>query len=162
MHLDCNACWRWGFLILFTPSLMMAAEENFQSDVQRLKFLQRRDKVSLIAMDKLGEDLLSRYQQPQQRGEIYYYLAHQHAQGGFIFPQKAIGYARKAIQYPITPNQKMRLYIYRGDVLYVLNDKKPFTEKRRESVDSYLQGLKDLKSFQLPDAPPDVPNPPRL
>jgi hypothetical protein len=149
------------FLILLVLPLWMAAERTFQSDIRPLKFAAKRDKESLVALDKLGAELLSRYQQPQEQGEIYYYLAHQHAQGGIhVYSQKVIDYAYKALSYPVTPDQKMRLYIYRGDAFQVLDRKKTFAERRRESVDSYLQGLKDMKSFQLPDKPPDLPQSP--
>lgn len=152
---------KWGTLIIFlmTP-LCVAAERSFQSDVQRIKCWQQRDKSSLIALDNLGKELINRYQEPQQQGEIYYYLAHHHAQGGLIFPQEVVDYASKALACPLTPDQKMRLCVYRGDAFQVLNRKKPFTERRREAVISYFQGLKDLKKFHLPDTPPNIPNTP--
>lgn len=149
--------WKWRIVILLTP-VLVAAEEKFQADLHRIKFQRQRDKESLIAMDKVGEDLLRRYQQPGQQGEIYYYLAHQHAQGGLLFPDKVIDYACKALECSVTPDQKMRLYVYRGDASQILDRKKPFMERRRDAVISYLRGLKDLKSFQLPDKPPIVPN----
>jgi hypothetical protein len=39
-----------------------------------------------------------------------------------------------------------------------MDRKKPFAQRRREAAGSYLQGLTELKRFQLPDAPPSVPN----
>jgi hypothetical protein len=81
------------------------AEGNFQEDVKRGKFWMKRDKASLIAMDNIGEDLLQRYREPQQQGEIYYHLAHQHAQGGLVFAQKVIDYANKTLKHPLTPDQ---------------------------------------------------------
>jgi hypothetical protein len=149
---------QWGFLILLIMPMLVADEGNYQADVRRIKLWTRRDKQSLIEMDKLGQELLTRYRQPEEQGEIYYYLAHQHAQGGLVFTQKVIDYAFKALEYPVTPDQKMRLYVYRGDAFQVLDRKKPFAERRREAVISYLQGLRDLESFTLPDTPPAVPN----
>lgn len=156
------ARWKHVFLILLPLPLWMAAEKTFQSEMKPLKWPKKRDKTTLITLDKLGEELLSRYHQSQQQGEIYYYLAHQHAQGGMVFPQKVIDYAYKAVSHPLTPDQKMHLYVYRGDAFMVLNRQKRLEERRREAVDCYLQGLKDLKSFQLPDIPPVVPNNPPL
>jgi hypothetical protein len=155
-----GARWGWGILLLLFVPMAGDAGGTYQSDIQRLKSWVKRDKTSLLTLDKLGQDLLRHYQRQQQQGEIYYFLAHQHAQGGLVFPQKVIDYATKALERPVTPDQKMRLYVYRGDALSVLDRKSPFAERRREAVASYLQGLYDVKGFQLPDTPPDVPNNP--
>ncbi len=68
-----------------------------------------------------------------------------------------------ALQLPIKPAQRLRLYIYLGDALVIGNqhlareDRKPLSEIRKLAVVPYLEGLKDAKKYPIPDDRPQLP-----
>src|SRR5207302_11050939 len=76
---------------------------------------------------------------------------------GLVRPERVTAYAEKGLEYPLDPGQTMRLYVYLGDALQVANHKKPFVERRKLAVMPYLRGLKDIRKYNLPTTPPDLP-----
>src|SRR4029077_12142035 len=56
-----------------------------------------RSEVSRV--HELGLELLMRYSDPKERGQIYFQLAHVHAQCGLEDPRRVMGYAIKALQH---------------------------------------------------------------
>jgi hypothetical protein len=112
-------------------------------------------KTPLDEVDHRGEQLLSKYSDPSDRGRIYYQLAHIHAQSGLLHPEQVIAYAKKALQCPLETSQRTRLHIYWGDALHVLDRKKPFASRRRESADVYLKRLREIIALKLPEKAPE-------
>jgi hypothetical protein len=112
---------------------------------------------SLTEMDQLAGKLLRGFRDPVERGQIYYHLAHVHGQSGLHFPEKVMEYAGKALELPLQPGQRFTLYVYWGDAHRVAKRPVPPAEKRRWAAGRYLEGLKLLLPYRLPEKAPELP-----
>lgn len=105
--------------------------------------------------------LLGIYSAPAEQGKIYFEIAHIYGQSGMKEPLKIIEYVKKALEYPLEPVTKARLYTYWGDAVQVANRGvrgEALVKVRREAVVPYLEGLKFVLSYDLPDEKPDLPS----
>jgi hypothetical protein len=93
-----------------------------------------------------------------ERGQLYYQLAHVHGQSGLHFPEKVMEYAGKALELPLPPVQRFTLYVYWGDAHRVDRRSVPPAEKRRWAAVRYLEGLKLLLPYRLPEKAPELPD----
>src|SRR5262249_36349754 len=93
----------------------------------------------------------------KERGQIYYMLAHVHAQSGLVHPERVIEYAQKALAQPLEPLQVPRMYVYWGDAVQVSRGNEPLTERRKWSAVVYLAGLRELLQHPLPAKAPQLP-----
>ena len=114
-------------------------------------------KASLIEMDRLAAKLAKGFHAAGERGQVYYQIAHVHSQSGLHFPEKVQEYCRKALALPLAPEQRFRLYVYWGDSQWVDKRSMPAAEKRRLAAVRYLEGLKRLLPYQLPQKAPELP-----
>jgi len=132
--------------------------QDFKSDLHTLATMRKSRGMDLDAVDRRGEKLLEKYPDPKDQGQIYYTLAEVHAQSGMAHPERVAEYAHKALEHPLGPGQKERLYVYWGDALQLANPKEAFPDRRRSAVRPYLEGLKALLEYNLPDEPPELPS----
>jgi hypothetical protein len=116
-----------------------------------------RNGGSLIDMDQQVPNLLKEFTKPEERGQIYYAMAHAHAQSGLLFPEKVREYASKALELPLQPEQRFQLYVYWGDAHRVDRRSLPPSVKRKWSAQRYLEGLHQLLAYSLPDIAPGLP-----
>jgi hypothetical protein len=130
---------------------------ELKQDLARLAVLRKGRDTPLRRVDELGQELLKKYPGPKEQGAIYYQLAHIHAQSGVREPDRIIEYARKALDFPLEPSQRMRLYVYRGDAIQVKQARSPVATWRKEAALPYLQGLKGTLRYRLPEIPPELP-----
>jgi RNA polymerase sigma factor (sigma-70 family) len=114
-------------------------------------------RASLVEMDRFAGKLLQEFPDPGERGQIYYQLAHVHGQSGLLFPEKVREYSRKALALPLRPEQRFTLYVYCGDAHRVERGAVSAPEKRRRAAVRYLEGLKLLLPYKLPDKAPPLP-----
>jgi len=114
-------------------------------------------RASLLEMDRLAAKLFQEFPDPVERGQIYYQLAHVHGQSGLHFPEKVREYSRKALELPLQPEQRFTLYVYWGDAHRVERGAVSAPEKRRRAAVRYLEGLKLLLPYKLPDKAPELP-----
>lgn len=135
----------------------MGLAAGLQQDLRRLATLRNGRDTQLKTVDQLGQELLQQYPNPKEQAAIYYELAHIHAQSGLREPDRVIEYARKALDFPLEPPQRMRLYVYWGDATQVKKARLPAGPQRKEAALAYLQGLKETLRYQLPDIPPELP-----
>jgi hypothetical protein len=131
--------------------------QDFKSDLHTLATMRKGRGTDLDAVDRRGAKLLEKYPDPKDQGQIYYTLADVHAQSEMAHPERVADYAHKALEYPQEPGQRERLYVYWGDALQLANPKEAFPDRRRSAVQPYLEGLKALLEYHLPDKPPEVP-----
>ena len=84
----------------------------------------------------LDRHVRAKYPGARERGQIYYMLAHVHAQSGLVHPERVIDYAKQALAQPLEPLQVPQLYVYWGDATQIARRKEPLTERRkwRETV----------------------------
>ena len=101
--------------------------------------------------------LLNKYPDPKDQGRIYFALVQVYGQSGLARPQRIIDGVRKALQLPLDPSHRIRLYVYWGEALCVLAPGDPFSGRRRAATTVYLEGLMELRKFNLPEKPPEIP-----
>jgi RNA polymerase sigma factor (sigma-70 family) len=130
---------------------------NFRAILNKLDGYRTGSEASLVEMDQHARKLLANYEEPAERGRIYYQLAHVHAQSGLRFPEKVMEYSRKALALPLPAELRFRLYVYWGDAHRVDKRSVPPAEKRRRAAVRYLEGLKFLLPYRLPQEAPKLP-----
>lgn len=109
-------------------------------------------------VEQQAKELLNQHASPEQQGQIYCHLALVYSESGLSHPELVIGYAQRALQFPLEPHQRLRLHTYLGDALRVANrGKKPFTEIRRMAAISYLEGLNAAEEYDIPQQRPEMP-----
>jgi RNA polymerase sigma factor (sigma-70 family) len=118
----------------------------------------RNGEVRPAKIDEQGRALLTKYPGPKERGQVYYHLAHIHAQTGLRRPARVVEYAKKALEHPLGPSQRARLYVYWGDAVQVARANDPLAERRKWAALPYLAGLKELLALKLPDKAPPLPD----
>ena len=130
-------------------------EELFEIDKLRAGFDTPFDEV-----EKRCNKLLQKYTKPEEQGKIYYELTKVEGQSGFQRPAKAIEYAKKALELPQDPWRTARLHGYWGSAIQVAHrgtHDKEMVKARREAVIPYLQGLRKLQQYNLPEVKPRIP-----
>jgi RNA polymerase sigma factor (sigma-70 family) len=130
---------------------------ELQAALKKLDGYRGGGPARLIEMDELSGKLLQAFQNPAERGRVYYELAHVHAQSGLHFPEKVREYSRMALELPLPPEPRFQLYVYWGDAHRVDRRSVPQAEKRRRAAVRYLEGLKLLLPYRLPQKAPELP-----
>jgi hypothetical protein len=128
-----------------------------QEDLARLAALRNGRSTQLKMVDQVGQQLLQKYPGAKEQGAIYFQLAHIHAQSGLREPDRVIEYARKALDFPLEPSQRMRLYVYWGDATQAKPARLSTGAQRKEAALAYLQGLKETLRYRLPEIAPELP-----
>jgi hypothetical protein len=131
-------------------------QELNQVDRLRTGFTTPFDEV-----ERRCDDLLQRYTKPEEQAKIYFELAQVEGQSGMQRPEKLIEYVKKALELPIDPSKKLRLYIYWGDAIQVSHrgvHNEELVAARREAVMPYLHGLRETIKYDLPEEKPDHPH----
>lgn len=129
--------------------------QTFDQDIVGLDRLRDGTKTPLSRVESRALELLERHRAPEQHGQIYYQLAHTFAQSGQQQPDKTIEYAKRALEFRLTPQQRLRLHVYAGDASRLGNDKP--AAKRKAAAIAYLQGLQEIEKRNLPDSPSKPP-----
>jgi hypothetical protein len=130
-------------------------EELYEVDQLRAGFDTPFDEV-----EKRCDELFKKYTEPEEQAKIYFELAQVEGQSGFQRPEKGIEYVKKALELPIDPLKKVRLYIYWGDAIQTANrgvNNQELVVARRKAALPYLDGLKETLQYNLPEKMPDLP-----
>ena len=102
--------------------------------------------------------LAEEYTTPAEQGRIYAMVTHVYGQSG-ISP-RTIHWAKKALEYPLDPRLKLRMYVYWGDATYLKNSREirqGVGLAKREAALPYLLGIREALQYSLPDAKPELP-----
>ena len=134
-----------------------AMGDHFQSELQNLSHLRKGVKTDFSKVNSITESMLKRYTDPKDQGQIYFVAAHIYAQAGGTRPADVIQFATKAIECPLDPSQRLRLYVYWGDALQLLGKEKRFSEKRQKAVIPYLNAYREILKYDLPLKAPELP-----
>ena len=119
--------------------------------------LRRGRKTPFDEVERRIGDLLKQYPRSQGPGQIYYEAAHVYAQTGLVRPQAAVDYAKKALRFPLEPVQRIRLYGYWGGAVFMLKRTDPFPHRRLAAATIFLDGLVQLRQFNLPEKATESP-----
>jgi hypothetical protein len=148
---------------LFFAECLHAQEPSLAAELRRMDALRSGDKTPLDEVEHLGADLLKQYKQPIEHAQIWFELAHVHAQSGLKQPAKIVEHARAALKTKLlTPAQRATLYSYLSSAHEVDREEKSFAARRRNSVQPLLEGLSELQDFHLPLVAPELPAVPRI
>ncbi|MGA2060996.1 MAG: hypothetical protein ABSG67_10980 [Thermoguttaceae bacterium] len=114
-------------------------------------------------VEKRGKELLAEYTTPEEQAQIYYELTEMHGQTGMVHADLVVQYAQKALALPVDAFQRFRLYVFWGDAIFIGNIHKPtqqqtpFYEIRKVAVRPYLEGLKEMQAYKIPEQRPNFP-----
>jgi hypothetical protein len=141
------------------------AQDNLSVRLRELDQLRNGNRTALPfdEVESLGKALLNEYTKPEEQGQIYYHLAAVHGQSIDVHTDLVIKYAQDALALPVEPLQRLRLYVYWGDAIRTANMQKPhekqrpFHEVRRAAAKPYLQGLKEMQKYDIPEKLPELP-----
>jgi hypothetical protein len=139
------------------PPALPNYSKDLRAELSQLDGLRKGTDTSFAQLDELGRKLLEKYAGAKERGQVYYWLAHVHAQSGLLYPERVAEYASKALEYPLEPLQVPRLYVYWGDAEQVIRAKERLTDRRKWSALLYLAGLREVLRYRLPDKAPELP-----
>jgi hypothetical protein len=139
------------------PPAPVEYPKDLRAELSRLDGLRKGTGTDFAKVDEVGRTLLKKYPGPKEQGQIYYWLAHVHAQSGLVHPERVMEYARKALEQPLEPLQVPRLYVYWGDAIQVGRAKDPPAERRKWSAVIYLAGLREVLEYSLPAKAPELP-----
>jgi hypothetical protein len=142
----------------------VTAQTAIDAELRGLLKLHNGAKSDLDAVERLGADLLKRYEEPQDQAQIYYMLTHVHAQAAMRRPDLIVKYGQAALDSKlITPGQRATVYSYWGSAIEVQRDKiKEFPERRKAAAEVMLKGLGELAALKLPEKEPALPPAPPL
>ena len=146
--------------LAFGDSAQTARSEtkhDLSSALRVLDRLRRGSKTPFDEVERSAGELLKKHPDPKDQGQIYYELAHIYAQSGLVRPQSAIDYAKKAMQCPLTPQQRIRTYGYWGSALLMLKPTDPLPKRRRAATLVFLDGLGSSRSWACRKRPPEIP-----
>ncbi len=149
--------------VLLSIASFARADNDLPKELNELDRMRAGKNTPLQDVENRGEKLLKEHASPEERGQIYYHLADVYGQSGMVHPELVIENARHSLQFPISPSQRLRLYIYLGDALVIENEhsakgqRKSLPEIRKMAVVPYLEGLKDAQNYQIPRERPRLP-----
>jgi hypothetical protein len=152
-----------GVALAFGGEHLAWADQPLLNDLQKLDQMRKGKNTPFDEVERQGKKLLAEHTSPEEQGHIFYHLAELHGQSGMVHPELVVEYAQRALQFPLEPKQRLRLYTYWGDALMIGNlhaanqDKKPFPEIRKLAAVPYLEGLKDAQKYRIPDQRPTMP-----
>jgi len=98
------------------------------------------------------------YAAPDEQGQIYAMVTQVYGQSGGS--PRTIYWAKKALEYPLEPSIKVRMYEYWGDATYGKNSheiRQGSDSAKREAALPYLLGIREVLRYSLPDAKPELP-----
>lgn len=136
-----------------------ATADELGPELRKLNGMMQGDQTPLDEVDRVGNELLKKYTEPEEQGKIYYQLALLHAMSGMTRPEKMIEYVRRAHDFPLEPPQRLQLYVYWGDAIQIQNAGvlgDALADKRKLAVSPYLEGLKELAQYNLPETKPKL------
>jgi hypothetical protein len=140
-----------GQLILFLISTLAGQtpdEPGLYEAVADLKVLQKGRATNGDLIETRVAQLAKRFSDPNDLGYLYYHVAILYAQVG-VYPERVMSYADKALALRSDLAERAILYVYKGDARRVLKDELPFRERRKNSLQIYLIGLKELEQADL-------------
>jgi hypothetical protein len=152
-----------SFCLIGNISYIAYGQNTLQKNLHELDKIRNVKNIPYDEVEKRGKELLTEYTSPEDQGQIYYELTQIHGQTGMVHADSVIQYAQRALELPVDPLQRLRLFVYWGGAIESDNsnkpiqEQKPFFEVRRVAVKPYLEGLKEMQKYKIPDQLPKLP-----
>jgi len=139
------------------PREAQPCSEQIRNGLRLIDDMRKGKATAFKELDALGENVLKLCSDQHERGQVYYQLAHVHAQSGLVHPESVVKYAKRALECPLEPGQVPRLYVYWGDAQQVSRAHESATSRRRAAALAYLAGLSDVLRYPVPAKAPNLP-----
>lgn len=141
------------YLSVFSIGNAKTLVGELEKELDELKKLHLGEKTPFEQAEKKCNELLEKYTEPEEQAMIYYHLAVVYSQSGQIKPDKTIEFSKKALEFPLDPIERLRIYIWWGDAIQIANGGvrgQDLVVARRKAVMPYLNGLNESLSIQYP------------
>ncbi len=136
---------------LFVNPVSASSSEEVSKAVGELEQMRCARKPTFFEdEERRAGELLAKFTDPKDQGQICFELLHVYGQSGGP-PPRIIECAKNAIQFPLEPQQKLRLYLYWGDALLHLNPGHP-SVNRQIAAAVYLDGVKEYRKIKSEQA----------
>jgi hypothetical protein len=152
-----------SFAAVINTGYFATGDDALQKKLYDIDQMRNGKNTPLEQVESHGRELLSEYTKPEDQGQILFHLTEIHGQSGMAHPDLVIQHAQNALQLPLDTFQRLRLYVYWGDAIRSENlhkpiqEQKPFSEIRTLAVKPYLEGLKEMQQYKIPDKMPSLP-----
>jgi hypothetical protein len=144
------------FVCFFLCCATCIHAQDLAAGLRKMNSLRKGSKTPFDQLETLAQDLLKKYSYPEEKGRIYYQLAHVYGQSGLIKPEKVVFYAQKAREYPLEQWDKATLFVYEGDALSIGNRNQSFADRRRSAARVYFEGLRFIEGLDLAGKPDET------
>jgi hypothetical protein len=161
------------YLIIFSVCLPLCpignltyiacGQDTLSIKLRELDQIRKETVIPFDEVEKRGKELLTEYTTPEDQGRIYCELVEIHANTGMVHADLVVEYAQKALALAVDPFQRFRLYGAWGGAIDIGNIHKPreqqtpFYEIRKVAVRPYLEGLKEMQAYKIPEQRPYLP-----
>ena len=117
------------------------------------------DKTPFDEVERRAKELAKRHTRAEERGRIYAAVAHVYGQSGCR--PRTVFWAKRALELPIDPVLRLRMYEYWYSATLLRTDPKARRESagsRREMLRPALFGLREALRYDLPADAPALPS----
>jgi hypothetical protein len=150
-------------LVVANISHLASGQDTLKTKLRELDKTQNGKNTPFDDVEKRGVELLNEFTDPEDQGQINFQLAEIYGKTGMIRTDLVIQHSKSALELPIDSLQRLRLYVLWGNAISLGNihkpiqEQKPFSEVRRLAVKPYLEGLKEMKKYEIPEQMPNLP-----
>jgi hypothetical protein len=133
---------------------------TLQQELYELEALRSHGKPDWAAVDKKAGEMLTRWTQDADRGDIYFTWARDYAQTGIDeHKDKVLELSRKALALEKDPAKRAELFMNVGiaELLKTPAKERDTTAARARVVEPLLTGLKEVLELDLPEQAPELP-----
>lgn len=137
-----------------------STEEALRRELFDLSHLSQGFQTDTAALERQYLVLLDDYPQPENVGQIYAALSRMYSFAGLKKPQKAIEYAKRALEQPLDDASRMDMYVRLGDAMTVANcatGKDALVQSRPDIAKQYLEGILIALNLGTPDERIEMP-----
>jgi hypothetical protein len=132
--------------------------QTLRQQLAKLDDLRSNSATPIAALEARGKELLARYHTPEERGRIYFQLAHVYAQSDIrLHSARVTHYGRLALEHTFDPNLRGTLYSYLGSAAWVNPAEPSFAKQRALAAEEFLKGYRETLAFNLPAVAPELP-----
>lgn len=133
-------------------------EPTLRQELYQLDQMRGNSPEASVNVEQFGHDLLRRYKRREDRGRIYFQMAHVYAQSDIRrFYGEVEKFGRLALAFDRDAIQRATLRSYLASAAEVDPAQRLFEERRGKAAQELLQGYKELLAFRLPDTAPELP-----
>lgn len=147
-------------VVVVAACCVVVRSADIRPELSRISSMRAGESTDSASVDKACADLLEAYTQPSDQGRIFFTWTRTYAQSGAKFASRTAELARKTLDYPLKPAERMQVCVDWGDALQFVHagaTGSSLAAARREIVIPYLAGLKESLGYSIPDKPVPLP-----